>query len=345
MRGGTIRIGWVALALGALAACNQQVGGPPVYGSPGPVASRGEMRAFCEDEGARRYNVGRRAVEVGPVEPTSRGYRAEGRVFLGGQRDRFFECRFGPRGGFDGLREIAAGGGGIGGGSDVSRREMRGFCEDEAARRYGVARRDVEIGQVRSTGRGFVTEGRVLGGPRRGAIFECAFGARGGFESMREVSSGGGGAVPQPGASNREMRAVCEAEAARRYGVSRQGVRVGEVRPAGRGFVTEGRITRGPSDGARFECSFGPRGGFDGMRETAAAPVEPASRPEMRRTCRQEAARRYNRPTAQVEVAPVQLVGSNFVAKGQTVQGGRTVIFECAFSARGELGAFRQLSP
>lgn len=337
------RIGAAVMALGVLAACNHDVGGPPVYGGPQP--SNREMRAFCEDEAARRYDVGRRAVEVGSVQAIRNGYVTEGRVFLSGQRDRIFECRFGPRGGFDGMREVGvAGGGGYGGGTGgqaaASNREMREFCEAETARRYNVSRRSVEIGRVQSTGRGFRTEGRVFRQGRRDAVVECRFGPRGGFDGMVELSGEASGGLSRP-----EMRAFCEDEAARRYNVGKRAIEIGRVRDRSKGFKTEGRIVRGDLTGTVFECKFGPRGGFDGMRETQAAPVQAATRPEMRRACREEASRRYNRPIRQIEVAQVQVTGNNFTAKGTTVDRGRTVIFECAFSARGDLGAFRQLSP
>lgn len=342
----TLRLTGAAIALAALAACNQNVG-PPVESGPigggyrvseSRVPSNGEMRAICEEEAALRYNVRLRSVEVGRVQAVGRRYITEGRAFRSG-RDQFFECRFGPRGGFVGVADL-------GGGRDqptyqgASNREMRQFCEGEAARRYNVSRGRVEVGAVQSTGNGYRTEGRV----RRSsgtAVFVCRFGPRGGFDALAEI-----GQRDNPKAvSNPEMRRFCEGEAARRYSVSRGRVEVGPVERAGEGFRTDGRV-RNPNQGpTRFRCRFGPRGGFNGMVELSAPAPVAASRPEMRQACRREAAKRYNIGLGRVEVAAVRPVGEGFAAKGQTVLNGRTVIFECGFSSRGKLGAVRQLSP
>ncbi|MEM9147931.1 MAG: YsaB family lipoprotein [Pseudomonadota bacterium] len=332
---------WLAavMVMAGLAACNHDLG-PAVASSP--VLSDREMRLICEDEATARYGVGRRAVEIGAVRRAGDGYFTEGRLFRSGAPDRFFECRFGPRGGYRGFAEtgtarpVAPA---------VSNREMRAYCEAEAARRYSVSRRAVDVGAVQAAGRGYRTEGRVrLAG--RDAYFACRFGPNGGFDGLAETSRSpsGGGAVA-PVASNAEMRQFCEGEAAKRYGVRRGRVNIGAVRARGNGYRTEGRIRNDGRGDTVFECRFGPRGGFSGMVEVSAPPPAAASRPEMRQACRQEAARRYNVPAGRVEIAPVQQVGSNFTAKGQTRRQGQTVVFECAFSARGALGAVRQLSP
>lgn len=168
---------------------------PPGSGGwqPSPVlpptqqVSFSEMRRFCEREAASRYRVSQRDVEVGRVRETSRGFIVDGRVRQSRGGTATIECRFGPRGGFDGMRETGTSGGSSGN-LDVSRREMMRFCEDEAARRYRVSTSAIELGRLVETGNGFLVDGRVRRDGRNVATFECRFGPRGGFSSMRQTS-------------------------------------------------------------------------------------------------------------------------------------------------------------
>jgi hypothetical protein len=61
------------------------------------------------------------------------------------------------------------------------------FCEREAASRYRARPRDISMGRLEQTGGGFRVLGRVPVDRGQTALFECRFGPRGGFQSMREI--------------------------------------------------------------------------------------------------------------------------------------------------------------
>lgn len=153
---------------------------------------------------------------------------------------------------------------------DNSRREMRRFCAEEAARRYRVRERWVDTRRARAAGDGFVVEGSVDLGREGQARFACRFGPRGGFASMREtgrIGVGGGDGADGGVLSEREMRRFCAREAARRYRVNLSAVDIYRFAPRGSGYMVAGRILLRQGRNPGFVCEFGPRGGFKSMAE------------------------------------------------------------------------------
>jgi len=270
----------------AMAAACQQVGqgGGPVYNRPSPGygglpypdgRTERDFVRVCRNEAAGRYRVSGRAIRFDRVEPGRDRYRLSGEVDLDRQV-ALIDCFFGPRGGFDGLRErdrYAAGGGGRPDRPGVDRAAMQRYCRDEAAQRYRASPREVSMGRVASAGQNYRVEGKVSGRDYT-ARFQCSFGPRGGFDRMVELERvarpGGGGGRPGAGGQPdfAQMQRFCRDEAARRFRVRANQVDVGRVLPMGDRYAVDGRLSR-QVGGATFRCRFGRRGGFDGMAETS----------------------------------------------------------------------------
>lgn len=203
---------WAAAAVGMSLMVGAAAAGPPPRApltpqleSAAPVqlaADRRAMRRFCHDEAARRYRISPRRVRVSPPEPRGSGFRVVGSVPVRGGYATF-SCKFGPRGGFDGMRETARHAGppppppkpGLRPPkpghppprAGLSPPEMREFCAREAARRYKVRRGRVDMARVRIAGESFTVRGRVRLAHRSEA-FICRFGPRGGFDGMWQTS-------------------------------------------------------------------------------------------------------------------------------------------------------------
>ncbi len=150
--------------------------------------------------------------------------------------------------------------------ADVAR--MRDVCARAASRRYGVRPGAVGTGRPRWDGRHYQLRGELI---ERGArvTVACRYGPRGGFDRMVEVERQKAEPPRGPGGSEvsrKEMERFCRREAARRYRVDVARVSVSRAERAGSGFAVTGQVGRGHGR-ARFLCRFGPRGGFDSMRE------------------------------------------------------------------------------
>ncbi len=202
---GIWRLAGAACLLAALGACQVTVAPPPppvyqppVYTPPPsvvdyPPLTRGEirrMRDFCRREAAGRYRVAPGRVDLGRLDFDGRRYRLDGRLTTYDAQVSFV-CRFGPRGGFDGMAETGRrpyrpnrpppqqpG---------LSMKEMAVFCRDEAARRYRVRPGAVRVDPTRRAGAGFIVTGSVKTGRGR-ATFICDFGPRGGFRAMKQTN-------------------------------------------------------------------------------------------------------------------------------------------------------------